>query len=70
MSPYMKASEAAEYLCFAHVDCLYAAIKAGLRNAEGRTIPFVRRGRVLLFDRSEIEAWLRPRSGALKLASR
>lgn len=69
MSPYMKADAAAEYLCFASVECLYAAIKAGLRNSEGRTIPFVRCGRRLLFDRSEIEEWLRP-SRVLKLASR
>lgn len=50
-SPYLRASEAADYLRFKSVEALYKGIKN-----EG--IPVRRRGRTLLFHRDELDRWL------------
>ena len=66
MTPYMKAPEAAEYLCFKSVEALYKAIPA-------QRIPFVRRGsRTLLFHRDRLDRWLEDQAkrNVLRLASR
>lgn len=63
VSPYLTAKEAAAYLKFRSVGALYAALKP-------QQIPVLRRGVTLLFDRAELDAWLRrerhtPQCGAV-----
>ena len=52
VSPYLTARETAVYLRFRSVRALYAALKP-------QQIPVLRRGTSLLFDRAELDAWLR-----------
>lgn len=56
-SPYLDSREAMAYLRLATISVLYYHIK------ENR-LPFLRRGGRYLFDRRELDAWLRQSRGA------
>jgi excisionase family DNA binding protein len=51
-SPYLTTAEAAAYLRFSDARCLYKAIYGGL------DVPFVRRGKTMLFHRGDLDRWL------------
>ena len=51
-SPYLTVKEAIEYLRLPSQSALYHLIK-------DQRLPFCRRGRRYLFDRLELDAWLR-----------
>ena len=51
-SPYLTTKEAIEYLRLPSQWALYHLIKE-------QRLPFCRRGRLYLFDRLELDAWLR-----------
>lgn len=57
-SPYLTATEAARYLRFASPRALYKAISYGVTNTANARIPYVRRGRTLLFHRDQLDRWL------------
>lgn len=57
-SPYLTAKEAAVFLRFASARALYKAITYGVANSAGTEIPYVRRGRTLLFHRAQLDRWL------------
>jgi excisionase family DNA binding protein len=65
VSPYLTADEAAAYLRFKNARVLYKAIAARVKNAADEAIPALRRGRSYLFDRNDLDRWLRadPREG-------
>jgi excisionase family DNA binding protein len=51
-SPYLTAQEAIAYLKLESSNALYRLVKQ-------HRLPFCRRGRLYLFDRRELDAWLR-----------
>lgn len=53
-SPYLTAQETADYLRFPSLRAFYAFLA---RHAG--SLPHVRRGRVLLFDQRDLDAWVR-----------
>jgi excisionase family DNA binding protein len=59
MSPYLTARETIEYLRLGSSSALYRLIRE-------HRLPHVRRGRRLLFDTRELDAWLRGHGSALE----
>jgi len=51
-TPYLTADEARNYLRLNSLDALYRLVKQ-------HRLPFCRRGRLYLFHREELDAWLR-----------
>jgi excisionase family DNA binding protein len=60
-SPYMEAAETVDYLRLHSLNMLYRLIKQ-------HRLPFCRRGKKYLFDRRELDAWLRGYDSSLEQA--
>lgn len=59
-SPYLTATEAMAYLKLESSSSLYRLVKQ-------HRLPFCRRGRLYLFDRRELDAWLRGFNSEIEL---
>ena len=60
-SPYLTAAEAMTYLKLESSSALY-------RLVNQHRLPFCRRGRLYLFDRREIDAWLHGHGSVLEMS--
>jgi len=60
-SPYLNAREMVDYLRLGSVDALY-------RLVNQHRLPYYRRGKQYLFDRREVDAWVRSEPTVLEVA--